>query len=107
VSGEVVVILSTAGSAEEAGRIARGLVERRLAACVNCVSGVRSVYRWEGKLCDEGEWMLVIKTRRKLAGSVVEAIRELHSYECPEAVVLPVQGGNPAYLKWVADETSL
>ena len=100
-----VVLLSTASSIEEATTIARLLVEERLAACCNLVPGIRSIYRWEGKVEESQEVLLVIKS---LAGQV-DALRarlvEIHSYQTPELVVLPVTGGLDSYLQWIADNT--
>jgi periplasmic divalent cation tolerance protein len=100
------VVLSTAGSEEEARSLARALVGRRLAACVNVVPGVRSIYRWKGAVHDEPEWILVIKTRSAQFEAVREAIRELHSYEQPEVVRLEIAEGDEAYLRWIEDETA-
>ena len=100
---EHAVVLSTAGSEEEASRLAHALVERRLAACVNVVPGVRSVYRWSGAIHDASEWLLVIKTRRDRFPAVATALRELHSYELPEIVLLEVGDGDAAYLRWIDD----
>ncbi len=95
------VILSTVGSEEEASRIAGALVERRLAACVNVVPGVKSTYRWKGSVETAGEWLLVIKTARDRFEAVRAAIRELHSYEVPEVVMIDVADGDAAYLRWI------
>ena len=104
------VVLTTADSSELAERLARGLVERRLAACVNVVGPVRSVYRWQGEVvCDE-ERLLVIKTSALRLPALTEAIRELHTYEVPEVLALAVESGDRGYLDWlagcVADEAS-
>lgn len=99
------VVLSTAGSEEEARSLARALVGRHLAACVNVVPGVRSIYRWKGAVHDEPEWILVIKTRSARFEEVRRAIRELHSYEQPEVVRLEIAEGDEAYLRWIEDET--
>jgi periplasmic divalent cation tolerance protein len=98
-----IVVLATCGSEEEAGKIARALVDSRLAACVNVVSGVRSTYRWKGAVEDAAEWLLLIKTTRSLFVPLQESIRALHSYEVPEIVALPVVDGLEAYLSWIAD----
>jgi len=84
-----IVVLSTCGSAEEAASIARALVERRLAACVNIVPGVRSVYRWKGAVEEAGEWLLIVKSSQALFERLEEELRRMHSYETPEIVALP------------------
>ena len=91
----------------DAPRIARALVERRLAACVNVVPGVLSVYEWEGKLTEDAESTLLIKTRRALVADIAGAMRELHPYTVPEVIALPLlEGeGNPDYLAWVLENT--
>jgi periplasmic divalent cation tolerance protein len=105
VSGRVVA-LSTVGSAEEADRLARALVERRLAACVNVVPGVVSHYRWQGELQRDEERLLVIKTRAERIEALREALRELHPYELPELVAFEISGGSPEYLKWLDEGVS-
>jgi periplasmic divalent cation tolerance protein len=99
------VVLVTAATREQALAIARALVEERLAACVNVVDGVTSVYRWEGKLNEDREALLVAKTRRALVDRVALRVRELHTYSCPEVIALPLAAGAPAYLAWLAGET--
>ena len=98
-----VIILSTAGEREARG-IAQALVIQHLAACVN-IMPVESVYRWEGKLCEDREHLLIIKTVTSNADAVMHEIRNLHSYELPEMIVLPVSGGYHPYLQWLAEET--
>lgn len=100
-----VVCFSTASSEEEAAKIGRALVEEELAACVNVVPGIRSIYRWEGKVEDGPELLLVIKTRRTLVDAVQTRLRALHSYSVPELIAMDVVGGNPDYLAWVAAST--
>jgi periplasmic divalent cation tolerance protein len=100
---EICIALTTAGSADEARQLARMLVERRLAACVNILPGVRSVYRWKGKVDETEEAMLVIKTSRGQAAAVEAALREAHSYDLPEFLLLPVSGGGAAYMAWLRD----
>jgi len=100
------VVLSTAGSEEEASRLARALVERRVAACVSIVPGVRSIYRWSGAIHDASEWLLVIKTRRDRFPALATALRELHAYEQPEIVLLDIADGDAAYLRWIDDGVS-
>ena len=101
-----IVVLSTCGSGDEAERIARGLVEAHLAACVNIVPGIRSIYRWQGAIEDSAECLLVIKTRRELFSRVAAELRRMHSYEVPEAIALPVVDGSEAYLAWIDHETA-
>lgn len=97
-----ILVLTTAGSPEQAQAIAGALVERRLAACVNVVSNVCSVYRWKGELAREEEALLVIKTEATLFSQVQAAIRELHTYELPEVVAVQVADGDPEYLAWLS-----
>ena len=97
------LILTTAGSDEQAEAIARALVERRLAACVNIVGQVCSIYRFKGKIEREGEQLLVIKSAARLFPKVRDAIRELHSYEVPEVLAIPIQAGDEAYLAWLGE----
>ena len=100
------VVLTTAGSIEEANKIADALVQRRLAACVNVVGPISSVYRWKEKVERTQEWLLLIKTTAGAADSVGDAINELHSYQLPELVVLPIEGGGEAYLGWVGENVT-
>ena len=97
------IVLSTAGSEDEARKIARHLVERRLAACVNIVPQIESVYRWEGKIESSQEWLLLIKTSADRFAEVRDAIRELHSYDVPECIAVNIEEGSPEYLQWLAD----
>ena len=97
------IILATAGSREEADRLAEALVERRLAACVNVVGPMRSVYRWQGEVERADEFLLLIKSTAAQFAAVAAAIQELHSYELPECVELAITAGSDAYLKWLAD----
>lgn len=100
------IVLTTAGSREEAEKIARALVERRLAACANIVGPIHSVYRWQGKVENADEHLLIIKTTAKLFDSVAGAIRELHSYELPECIQLPIESGSAEYLEWIAQSVA-
>jgi periplasmic divalent cation tolerance protein len=102
---EIVTVLVTVGSEEEAVRIARTIVEERLAACANLVPGIRSIYRWKGKIWDTEERLLIIKTRATLFASLQTRIRQLHSYEVPEIVALPITAGLAEYLDWVLEST--
>ena len=98
---DIIIILVTAGSEGEAEKIAQTLVEERLAACVNIISPIRSIYRWEGKTQDDREWLLVIKTEQKHFVDVEARVRSLHSYQVPEVIALPVVDGSQRYLEWV------
>jgi periplasmic divalent cation tolerance protein len=97
----LLVALSTVPSAAVGRKIARALVEEGLCACVSIVPGVRSIYRWKGKLCDDREWLLVMKLRRAKLKAATKRLVELHPYEVPELLALPVVGGHAPYLKWV------
>jgi len=97
------IVLTTAGSQQEAQKIAEALVEQRLAACVNIISGIHSVYRWQAKVEQADEWLLLIKTTESASAPVRDAITKLHSYEVPECIVLSIEDGTPAYLDWIGD----
>lgn len=99
-------IYVTAPSRDAALSLARAVVEERLAACANVLDGAVSVYRWEGRLCEDAEAVMICKTRADLAERLVERLRALHPYDCPCITILPVEGGNPAYLDWVRAETA-
>ncbi|MFT4112979.1 divalent-cation tolerance protein CutA [Silvibacterium sp.] len=96
------IVLSTASSAEEATRIANHLVEHRLAACVNLVPGLTSIYRWQGTVEAASEVLLLIKTAESRLADLEAALHTLHSYEVPEFVVLGIEGGSATYLDWLA-----
>jgi periplasmic divalent cation tolerance protein len=96
-----IVILSTCSSEDEAGRLARMLVEERLAACVNVVPGMRSYYRWKGAIETAGECLLIVKTSRALFDEVRAALEKAHSYEIPEAIAVPLVAGAPNYMNWL------
>jgi len=98
------VVLTTCGSEEESARLARLLVEERLAACVAVTPRIRSYYQWQGKLEENEEWALTIKTRRDLFPALLERIKATHSYQVPEVLALPVVEGNPDYLDWMQRE---
>jgi periplasmic divalent cation tolerance protein len=100
------VALATAPDAEIAARIAHALVGERLAACANLVPQVRSIYRWQGRVEDDTEVLLVIKTRADRVAALADRLRSLHPYETPELVVLPVVGGLAPYLAWIGAETA-
>jgi periplasmic divalent cation tolerance protein len=97
------LVLTTAGSEEQARTIARELVDRRLAACVSILPQACSVYRWEGKVQEEDEKLLLIKTAQRLFPRLREAIRELHSYDVPELLAIPIEAGDETYLGWLND----
>jgi periplasmic divalent cation tolerance protein len=97
------LVLTTAASPEEAHKIARGLVERGLAACVNIVPKIESVYRWDGKVEEAQECLLLIKTTEAAFPRLSETLKELHSYEVPECLAIPVKDGSSPYLKWIDD----
>jgi periplasmic divalent cation tolerance protein len=97
------LVLTTAGSETEAGKIAGALVERRLAACVNVIPRIRSVYRWEGKVEQAEEYLLLIKTVKAREEQVRAAIRALHSYDLPECIAIPIESGSADYLNWLSD----
>jgi periplasmic divalent cation tolerance protein len=99
-----IIVFSTCGSAEEAERIARALVSKRLAACVNLLPQVRSIYRWKGAVEDAQETLLVIKSTRALFDELRAEIEKLHSYEVAEVIALPIVDGSEAYLAWLGRE---
>lgn len=101
---EKLVVLMTAGSQEEAERIARALVAEMLVACVNVIPGVTSVYRWQGEVQSDQEWLLVAKSRRDVLDELVRRVHALHSYDLPEVIALPLVGGSDAYLRWIDKE---
>ena len=102
-SHHIVYIMT--GSNEEALGIGRALVKERLAACANVLSSATSVYRWKHDLAEETEIPLIVKTREDLIDDVIDRVVELHSYECPCIVTLPITTGNSAYLSWITAET--
>ena len=102
---ESIVVLVTSGSEEEALKIAHSLVEEHLAACVNLISPIRSIYRWEGKIWDEREWLLIVKTQRQRFEELERKVKSLHSYSVPEIIGLPIVEGSSSYLNWLAEMT--
>lgn len=102
---DALVVLVTTPTPERAAEIARAVVEERLAACGNVVPGLRSIYRWEGKLEDEPEALLVLKTTRDRFEALRDRVVALHPYQVPEVVALPVEAGSAPYLAWIAAET--
>jgi periplasmic divalent cation tolerance protein len=102
---DICAVLATAPDEEVAAALARTLVEERLAACVNLIPRVRSIYRWEGEIQDDSEVVLLIKSQRKRSEALAARIKDLHPYELPEVLVLPVSGGSARYLDWIETET--
>ena len=97
-----IVVITTVGTEEQAYLIAREIVARRQAACVNVVPGIRSIYRWKGKICKDGELLLIVKTLEGEFEGVAATIRELHSYELPEILSFNVSHGERRFLEWIA-----
>jgi len=104
-AADAVVVLVTAGSREEAGRIGTALVTERLAACVNLIGPIHSIYRWQGSIEEAEEWQLVVKARAADLSALEARVKALHSYEVPEILALPVYGGSAAYLAWLDEAT--
>jgi periplasmic divalent cation tolerance protein len=102
---EHIVVLVTCGSEEEALKIANALVIEHLAACANLVAPIRSIYRWEGKICDEKEWLLIVKTQMQRFEELEKKVKSLHSYSVPEIISLPITEGSSAYLNWIKENT--
>lgn len=99
-----IVVFSACATEEEAGKIARMLVEARLAACVNIVPGVQSIYRWQGAVESAAEWLLIIKSSRQIFAQLCGALEKAHSYQIPEVLAVPVVEGAPNYLNWLEDQ---
>jgi periplasmic divalent cation tolerance protein len=97
-----IVVVTTVGTEEQANLIAREIVARRQAACVNIVPAIRSIYRWQGKICKDGELLLIVKTLQQEFEGVAATIRELHSYELPEVLSFEVSQGDQGFLDWIA-----
>ncbi len=100
------IVITTVGDKDAADRLAKQLVERRLAACVNIVGPIRSVYRWRDQVQDEAEFLLLIKTTAECAAHMRSAIKSLHPYELPECIALAIAEGSDEYLAWIAGEVS-
>lgn len=101
------LVYITASGSEEARRIGRALVAARLAACANVYSAISSIYWWEGEVQEDTEAVLIAKTRKELVPALSDKVREVHSYDCPCIVALPIAGGNPAFLDWIETETRI
>ena len=95
------VVFVTTKNADQAKRIAQKLVANKLVACVNIVSGIRSLFWWQGKVCHEKETLMIIKTKKSCFKKLVKAVKSLHSYTVPEIIALPIVEGNEDYLKWI------
>ena len=102
--GSVVVVLTTGPDRETLMEIGRKVVKDRLAACVNILDGMNSIYWWEGEIQDDRETVLIAKTREVLLPALIERVKALHSYSCPCVVALPILAGNPEYLTWLREE---
>jgi len=102
-----IVVFTTLASVDEAVTLVRVLLDRRLIACGNILPGGRSIYRWEGKVADEQEVIVLLKTRASRVEALEMAFGELHPYKVPELLALPVSAGLHKYLEWIDDETSL
>ena len=102
---QLAVFYITAGSAEEGNKVGKGLVEAKLAACVNLVEGVQSTYLWQGAINTDKEVLLVVKSRLSLLSKIEAKVKELHSYDVPELIAMPIVGGSEVYIKWVLDST--
>jgi periplasmic divalent cation tolerance protein len=100
-----IIVLVTCGSEEEALKIANALVESHLAACVNLVAPIRSIYRWEERIWDEKEWLLIIKTQKDRFEELEKKVKSLHSYSVPEIVSLRIVEGSSSYLNWISENT--
>lgn len=104
-AADALIALSTFPTPEKAAEVGRALVEERLAACVNVVSGLRSIYRWQGAVAEDAEALAIIKTTRDRLDALTARLIALHPYELPELVALPVGGGHAPYLAWIAGAT--
>jgi periplasmic divalent cation tolerance protein len=103
-AGEIVVLITTP-SEKEAKKIGLALVEERLAACVNVVPRVESVFAWQGKICREREALMIVKTTPRRFGKLSSRVKQLHRYTVPEIIALPIRAGSPQYLQWVREMT--
>jgi periplasmic divalent cation tolerance protein len=99
-----ILVLTTSDTRELAEAIARALVESGEAACVNIIPGIRSIYRWQGRICDEAELLLIIKSTSERFDSIRSRIKKIHTYQVPEVIALPVSTGDPEYLQWLQEQ---
>ncbi len=102
-----IVVFITSANRGESKKIAKALVEQKLAACVNITPPIESIFRWQGKVCDEREFLLVVKSRRELFPEIRNAVLKLHSYKVPEVICLPIVDGSEDYLQWIADSVKV
>lgn len=102
---EKILVMVTVGSEEEAVNIARSLLEDRLIACANLIDRIRSIYHWEGRICDDPEILLLCKTQRHLFPRLADKVKSIHSYDVPEIVALPLVEGWAPYFQWIEEET--
>lgn len=102
---DCIVVLITASQEDEAATIAKTLIDERLAACVNIVKDIRSLYRWQGAVEDEGEVLMVVKTQERLFEDLKNRVQQLHSYSVPEIIALPIVKGFENYVQWIKEET--
>jgi periplasmic divalent cation tolerance protein len=100
-----IVVLITVSSEDEAAKIAKTLVDARLAGCVNMIKDIRSIYAWEGKVEDESEVLMIAKTQKALFNDLIKKVKELHSYTVPEIIALPIVAGSEEYLRWLREVT--
>ena len=102
---DYIIVLNTCNSTDIASLIADTLVSQKLAACVNMINGVESVYQWQGKIERDKEILLIIKTKRALFSQIEQTIQELHDYELPEIIAVPIETGEKSYLNWIQSAT--
>jgi periplasmic divalent cation tolerance protein len=102
---EEIIVLITATSKDEAGRIGTALVNEHIAACVNILPQIRSLFFWDGKTQDENEMLMIVKSRLSQLDRIIARVKELHSYTVPEVIAIPIIGGSPEYLHWLKDST--
>ena len=99
------LVYITTKNKKEAEKIGGTLVKEKLAACVNIISPIDSIYRWKGKIEKAREALLIVKTKKSLAGKIIKKVKSMHSYECPEIIFSPIEGGSKDYLEWLAQST--
>jgi periplasmic divalent cation tolerance protein len=102
---DCIVVLITVPQEEEAAKMANTLIDERLAACVNILKDIRSLYRWKGAIEDEGEVLMVVKTQERLFENLAKRVKQMHSYSVPEIIALPIVKGSDNYIQWLKDET--